>query len=506
MSATARDASGDILTGRSIQWSSDKDAVATVSGSGATATVSAKTVGIATITATSEGKTGTLTVAVVAAPVHSLSITPDTVTLGLAGTRQLSAIVRDAAGNALTGRQVAWTTSDSSKVRVSTSGNVTAVSAGTATITAQSEGKTDTATVTVSAFVSGERVLSPGVVHRYRWDPAGPWAVHVVEANLRSCGVDLRTAKANDQLIGRARTTTMAAQVGRNTSRPVLAAINGDFFSPLGIPQSAQVIDGDIVKGSPDLPAFGVTATETPFIGKHPLAGELRTRSGDSRAMRGVNERPDSQGVALYNRFFGQSTPTDTGVVEVLATPLSDPAAVGETVKGVVASVDTTAAGVAIPNTSVVLAGRAQTGSFLRTSIAAGDTITWVHRFSEAPGPVAELIGGNFQLVRGGQDVIGEAADRERHPRTGVGLRSDGTLLLVTVDGRQPGYSVGMSQPEMIQLFQGLGAVDVLNLDGGGSTTMVIEGALANRPSDPAGERPVANAVVVLGGTPGTCP
>ncbi|HEX2188610.1 MAG TPA: phosphodiester glycosidase family protein, partial [Longimicrobiaceae bacterium] len=83
--------------------------------------------------------------------------------------------------------------------------------------------------------------------------------------------------------------------------------------------------------------------------------------------------------------------------------------------------------------------------------------------------------------------------------RSAVGWRADGTLLLVAVDGRRPGYSEGMSLAELRSLFLELGAAEALNLDGGGSTALVVRGATVNRPSDREGERAVANALVLLG-------
>jgi exopolysaccharide biosynthesis protein len=76
-----------------------------------------------------------------------------------------------------------------------------------------------------------------------------------------------------------------------------------------------------------------------------------------------------------------------------------------------------------------------------------------------------------------------------------VAVREDGIVLLVVVDGRQEGYSVGMSLPELTDLLLELGARDALNLDGGGSTTLVTERGIINRPSDPE-ERPVANVLL----------
>lgn len=119
-----------------------------------------------------------------------------------------------------------------------------------------------------------------------------------------------------------------------------------------------------------------------------------------------------------------------------------------------------------------------------------------------------EAVGGRPVIVRDGQ-VSTEATDANafattRHPRTAVGITTDGHLLLVVVDGRQPSFSVGMSLAELADLMRGLGAHEALNLDGGGSTTMVArdpasgELRIVNRPSDKAGERPVGDALAVV--------
>lgn len=84
-----------------------------------------------------------------------------------------------------------------------------------------------------------------------------------------------------------------------------------------------------------------------------------------------------------------------------------------------------------------------------------------------------------------------------RNPRTAVGVRDDGTVLLVTVDGHQHARSVGLTIEELRQLMQALGARDAVNLDGGGSTALVIRDQLVNKPSDPGGERAVGDAIVL---------
>ena len=147
LSATTKDSAGTVLTGRVVTWSSNATGVATVSSSGLVTGVGA---GSATITATSEGKTGTATVTVMIVPVATVTVTPATTTIGVAGTAQLTAVTKDSAGNVLTGRVVTWSSSLTAVATVSPNGLVTGVAAGSATITAVSEGKSGAATITVS--------------------------------------------------------------------------------------------------------------------------------------------------------------------------------------------------------------------------------------------------------------------------------------------------------------------------------------------------------------------
>jgi hypothetical protein len=121
-----------------------------------------------------------------------------------------------------------------------------------------------------------------------------------------------------------------------------------------------------------------------------------------------------------------------------------------------------------------------------------------------------EAVGGRPILLRAnailpGVDSGGTFAT-SRHPRTAAGIaRAGKRLMLVTVDGRQRPYSDGMTLRELAILMRALGADDAINLDGGGSTTMVIANAsgvprVINVPSDSAGERPVGNALAVVKG------
>ena len=79
-----------------------------------------------------------------------------------------------------------------------------------------------------------------------------------------------------------------------------------------------------------------------------------------------------------------------------------------------------------------------------------------------------------------------------------AGVTTGGDLLLVAIDGRKPGYSVGASFEEEAAIMDSLGAEEAVNLDGGDSTTMILGSRLVTRPSDPTGERPSGDAVVLL--------
>ena len=148
LAATPKDANGNPLTGRTVTWSSGNTAVATVSASGLVTGVSA---GAATITAASEGQSGSAAITVTSVPVASVAVSPASASVQTGQAVQLTATPKDANGNPLSGRTIVWTSSNTAAASVNTSGRVTGVAAGSATITATSEGKSGTAAITVTA-------------------------------------------------------------------------------------------------------------------------------------------------------------------------------------------------------------------------------------------------------------------------------------------------------------------------------------------------------------------
>lgn len=159
LAATARDAAGNVLAGRTVVWSSSPASVASVSTDGVVTPVSA---GTTTVSATIEGHVGSATVTITAVPVATVTVSPGTGTIVAGQTLPLTATPKDAGGNPLSGRAVAWTTSDPTVATVSGVGTVTGFGAGTATITATSEGKSASAVVTVTQAPVATVTVAPG--------------------------------------------------------------------------------------------------------------------------------------------------------------------------------------------------------------------------------------------------------------------------------------------------------------------------------------------------------
>jgi hypothetical protein len=251
-------------------------------------------------------------------------------------------------------------------------------------------------------------------------------------------------------------------------------------------------------------PVFGVDSDGKPFFGDAHLDGWVRVDHGQTAPLPRVNPPAANDSVSLYNSYLGARTPTDTGVVEVIVRTVRAAAMAGDTAVGVIARVDTLPEGVEIPGDGVVLAERAHAGAAIRASLQPGDSVRWSLRFRGAPARVKELTGGFPMLLRNGSSVLGRIEDMipgfsvTQHPRTAVATLRDGSLLLMAVDGRSES-SGGMSLTQLTDFLVSLGAVNALNLDGGGSTVMVVRDSIVNHPSDKEGERAVANAVVVLG-------
>lgn len=362
--------------------------------------------------------------------------------------------------------------------------------------------------------------LAAGVVHTRFVRNTGPWVVHVVRADLRQ-GATFAGARAKDQLTGRERTTSIAA---RHTAagRPVLAAVNADFFDlASGANENNVVIDGEWWQGlrltnSPfdtfrNVHAqFAVDASGRPRLDRFAFDGWARTSRG-ALPLITLNLLPAGayEGATLWTPRYGASTPRDTAhpTSELL---LRAAGRHGDTTLYVRTGL-AKGGGAAIPRDGAVLAAYgARTATV--DSLPDGDTVRVVlaaapWQTGRSPAPPATIIGGWPRILRDGENIAARAPAEEgtisrnaevRHPRTAVGFSRDSSVVwLVTVDGRQAA-SAGMTLVELADLMKELGAWNALNFDGGGSTTMVIRDRLVNVPSDRTGEREVGNALLLI--------
>jgi hypothetical protein len=162
-----------------------------------------------------------------------------------------------------------------------------------------------------------------------------------------------------------------------------------------------------------------------------------------------------------------------------------------------------------------VLAGTGDAAEWLQEHARPGGRLRAWSSVRGEHGPLSHpraVVNGGPRLLRAGRPAITAAAEGfdwpedpgfyyrfgvRRNPRTLAGVTAQGKLLLVTVDGRAPGYSVGASFAESAAVLRALGARDAVNLDGGGSTGMTVLDALVTRPSDATGERPIGDALLI---------
>jgi hypothetical protein len=345
--------------------------------------------------------------------------------------------------------------------------------------------------------------VAPGVTLTRIRDPAGPFRLRVLTIKPRAAALTMDVALAKNQLPGLTRTSYMAKTHG------ALAAINGDFSFPSGQPVHPFAQDGTLAMASFLFGQnFSVSFDEKDVYIRHPVV-ELSALELDSGAIWGIHRwnyaEPAFGEIAVYTPLGGSAVSPPGGTCAARLYPTGSrswgPGQIGVVDDYAVESV--LCSDLPMPtNGGVVLAtpiGSEQAA--IIQALVPGETLRLAWSFGWRG--VLDSVGGYPLLVREGELVAmncGTSFCRRRHPRTGVGVTASGRLLLVTVDGRQPKWSVGMTLPEFATWFQQRGAVWAMNLDGGGSTTMVVNGQVVNRPSDAGGERRVSSAILVLPG------
>ncbi|HEX4905492.1 MAG TPA: cell wall-binding repeat-containing protein [Acidimicrobiales bacterium] len=329
---------------------------------------------------------------------------------------------------------------------------------------------------------------------------AGPTVARIV-AITRRAGWDVRATTASGNVISRLHTTDIARRLATRV------AVNGTFFTSSGEPSYALAVDGRIQKAPGGIPA--ARGTVLALDPTNPDAAFYDTPSFEmtlgGETVDSVNSGlPVAGEIALFTREYNKTIAVTGSYCRASLDTAGD---IGRDAAGDItqtydvaavscsdAPIDDSGADVA-----VALEGSPE-GDFIES--LAGDQVTFTWTAHPNANGTTIVIGGNVRLVVDGTvatDVTMNSGPffDERAPRTAVCTTANGTLLLVTVDGRQPGYSVGWTPRELADYLISIGCRDALNLDGGGSTAVAVDGMLANRPSDASGQRAVGSALFV---------
>lgn len=304
-SATPRDANGGALTGRSVTWSSTNTAVATVSTSGLITAVSP---GTTSISATSEGQSGTGQLTVTQPPVASVSLGALPTPLEVGATGQASATPRDASSNALTGRTITWSSTNTAVATVNTSGLITGVSPGTTTITATCEGQSGSGQLTVvqAAVASVAVTGGPNVIQQ------------LFTVALSATPKDARGATLTGRAIAWTSNNTAVATVSQAGQAGVVTGVSPGTAT---ITATSEGKSGQVV----------ITVTPAPVTSVI-ITGSLRVKVGDpytytatARIADGtVVVRPLTWSILVPGTAtispVGVAIPLQTGTISVVAT------------------------------------------------------------------------------------------------------------------------------------------------------------------------------------------
>jgi exopolysaccharide biosynthesis protein len=342
------------------------------------------------------------------------------------------------------------------------------------------------------------RTVAPGVEHAQVTRDA-PWNINLLRVDLTQARLDV--VHARDDAVGLETLSTMAARKG------AIAAVNGGYFRMTGTfagdSTGTLQIDGKLLS-EPDRGRAAVgflrTAPGTRLVMGHVTWQGGVSADGQRRRLDGINRPRGRNELVLFTPEFHETTLTDDTGTEVIVRG------------GTVEEVRDNAGSSTIPPNGFVISATGTARQWARARLRKGVTVAVSAGLKPVDGgapnlwPKAEdILGAGPRLVTAGRLDITAAREKmlatfatDRHPRTAIASLRDGRALLAVVDGRQPALSIGMTLAELARVLIEFGAVEAINLDGGGSTTMVVKDVIVNRPSDPTGERPVSDAILVF--------
>lgn len=349
------------------------------------------------------------------------------------------------------------------------------------------------------------RLIADGIEHAKftRKIKDEPVKVNLLRLDLTKVRLDV--VHALDAAIGTETTSSIATRHG------AIAAINAGFFRLdksifAGDAAGVLMIDGKLLSESyENRIALGIInkkdKTEVNFK-QVETRTSLFTGIDSVISVAGINRERKSDEIVLFTPQFGKTTLTDSNGLEVIVR------------KGKVANITSGKGNNEIPLDGFIASATGKNVEGIRRIIKIGTRLGVANRVEqfgennqnkfEFWNKPEDITNGVSQLIKNGkieitweQEKASKSFAETRHPRTAVAKLKDGKLLMITVDGRST-KSVGMNLAELAEMLLEFGATDAMNLDGGGSTTMFLDGKVINHPSDKEGERKVSDAILVF--------
>ena len=331
----------------------------------------------------------------------------------------------------------------------------------------------------------------------------GPWFINALTIDLSR--TKLKLVHALDEGVGLETVSSMA------TRYRATAAINGGYFRTTGTYRGESIglllLDGKLISepnnDRAEVGLISVGSTTEVVFGHLRFSGQISVGTA-KRAVQGLNRPLSSGELIVFTPEFHRTTLTNPDGIEVVVR------------RNRVLAVGDLTGSSRIPADGYVISALGTAGDWVKKHVHKGAKIVLSWRLSPLDPNVGSneekqwrraysIVGAGPQLIKAGKIAITDTQEKmsptfrtDRHPRTAIAKLQSGKLLLLTVDGRQPGVSAGMSLNMLADLLLEFGAVEAINLDGGGSTTMVVGNKLVNRPSDQTGERPVSDAILVF--------
>ena len=291
--------------------------------------------------------------------------------------------------------------------------------------------------------------------------------------------------------------------IAKRKNKKLFASVNADFFG--GKPHrivNSMVMNGAIVKGvKSGSSQFAITKNGEPRIGIFGFKGKI-FKGNFSLIVKSFNDTKSKP--ALFNFYYNRLFPKDSLTGGVIFRALK-PVTAADTIPIILEKFISKVFLDTLKPNEVFLNFNGNLAKKYFAHFNYGDTLNFLGTFDSLLTHFKTLVGGRPLLVRNGKAIenffgvenLKSAWFIGKNPRTAIGFsKNHRKIFVITVDGRQPGYSMGMTLPELAKFLENQGAYKAVNLDGGGSTTMVVKGKIINSPSDSTGERPVHNAIL----------